>query len=195
VVDVVLGVRKEVVGMVAFCARRLIGGVATWLAATFVFYSLLVSPSIPIELQVCTDCPMQPIHVYLQSALFTYMLDKPWPANYFTWLFDPSGTTMKTVTVPGEVTWSGRISASKTLTLARSSLLAGDFGYSWVVDPDTPALAAYGFNPKLLLPTLAASFFLGLLAVLQRHGRLPACRSTRIPANERWRPAEMWAMG
>lgn len=178
--------------MVAFFVRRLVCGVATWFVATFVFYSLLVSPGIPIELQACTHCTMQPIRIYIQRAIFTYVLDKPWPANYFSWLFDPNGITVRTVTVPREVTWSGRMSASKTLTLARSSLLAGDFGYSWVVDPDTPALAAYGFNPELLLPTLAASFFLGLLAVLQRHGRLPAFRSTRIPANARWRPAELW---
>jgi hypothetical protein len=182
--------------MVAFFVRRLIGGVAMWLVATFVFYSLLVSPSLPIDPKICNDCVRQEVRataaLEIERAIFAYSLDKPWPANYLTWLFDPNGTT-RTIS-PAEVIF-GRQRSPQRLILVRSGLLAGDFGYSWEVATGKPSLEVYGLNLTLFPLSLASLLGLMLIAVLQRRHRPYAWGSTRIPANARWRPAELWTMG
>jgi hypothetical protein len=181
--------------MAAFFARRIVGGATTWLVATFLFYYLLISPSLPIDPKNCNECLHQvrpAAALEIERAIFTYSLNKPWPANYLTWLFDPNGTT-RTIS-PTEVIFGGWRSPQKVV-IVRSGLLVGDFGYSWEVATGTPALAAYGLDPQVFLFVLVTLFGLIFRAVLQRRRRPYAWRSSCIPANARWRLAELWTMG
>jgi hypothetical protein len=116
-----------------------------------------------------------------------YALDQPWPANYLSWLLDPSGTIVQTFTFPGYY-------PPRTVTYVHLGILAGDFGYSLFVDPGIPVLAVYGLDPRLFPVILATLLCLLLIALLQRRGRPSAWHSSRIPANAHWRLAELWTM-
>lgn len=80
--------------MTTYLIRRSIEGFVVLVAASFLIYSILVlSPGGPLA-QVnfeCASsgrqCPSPSDICRLQRA---YKLDKPWPLNYLTWMFDPN---------------------------------------------------------------------------------------------------------
>jgi len=107
VVDAVLGVRGEVVGMVAYFVRRIIGGIITWLLIAFLLYSWLVPSLISSLEHPCFDCRGPGLQIAIKRVTIMYAYDKPWPLNYLTWLFDPSGVKRQTFSFPGGVTMGG----------------------------------------------------------------------------------------
>jgi hypothetical protein len=187
--------------MVAYLIRRILGGIAIFFVATFFFYSLLVSPSLPPpERHLCYQlrrCYPPPQLLTGPQLYILYALDKPWPINYLAWLFDPNGASGQTFTFPGGEVMSVHMSR-ETMGFAHSGILVGDFGYSLAVEPDTPALAAYGIDLPLLLSFIFAALFSSMLIItLQRRGRPPFYGFTppESPAPMIWRRAELWPLG
>ncbi len=190
--------------MLAYFVRRLLGGVVTWLLASFLFYSLLVSPSIPgPEAPRYVDRPftspegIAEAQKFLRAYEARYGLDKPWPLNYLAWLFNPNGASGQTLIFPGGEVTSVHLSA-ETLGFVHSGILVGDFGDSLAVEPGTPVLTAYGINLPLFLSFISATLFSSMLVVaLQRRGRPPLYDFTPPdnPARTIWRRAELWPLG
>jgi ABC-type dipeptide/oligopeptide/nickel transport system permease component len=183
--------------MVTFFVRRLVGGALTFLASTFVLYSIFLSPSIGwyYKSECCDRCDYQQLQSMGWGTVVTYALDKPWPQNYLSWLYDPDSSIGQTFLLPEELCFGG-VRPAKSVHFANKGLLTGDFGKSLVLAPDVFALDVYGIH---LGPFYFISFIILLfplfIALLQRRGRPYAWRSSRIPANARWRPAELWATG
>jgi hypothetical protein len=155
--------------MVAYFVRRTIGGIGTWFVACFLFYSLLISPSLPMELP-CNECH-KPSLAWWQQIIRDNELDKPWPSNYLAWLFDPQKTEFldpnenKLEPIGIDLDLIG-------FHIRGSGVLIGDFGHSVNLAKGRPVLAMYGVDlPRFFIFTLVPTFALMLIATLQRRGR------------------------
>ncbi len=157
--------------MLIYFVRCLGGGVLTFLMAAWVLYTAIVpfGASVLATEPMCMHCPRQPRAYAFAGTYSIYKLDHPWPANFFTWLYDPQGHEPQTFTLRGEPLQSGSWLPAKTVQFTSLGLLRGDFGQSLVVQRGTPALAAYGID---LLPwtALFGALLFGSMAVayLQR---------------------------
>ncbi len=172
--------------MLSYFVRRLMGGVATFLLATFILYTALIQPGMwsdpnPGENDVCLDCPRLPFWYAAAGNYAIFKLDRPWPSNYLAWLYDPQGDRPQTFTLPEEqLGWSESLPA-KTVQFTSVGILRGDFGQSLRVQPGTLTLTAYGIE---LLPW---TVFIGTLlfgsmtvASLQRRGRGDNFKAQRV---------------
>jgi peptide/nickel transport system permease protein len=76
--------------------------------------------------------PSQPLDTALGKLEKRYKLDKPWPLNFFVWLFDPNDTSEKAYTLQGELVdlKKGIDVQIFGLRLRGSGILTGDFGQS-----------------------------------------------------------------
>jgi len=182
--------------MTAYFVRRLIGGFLTLLASTFLFYSLLIYPpgSLHSSYELFRSGHSGGEYIWT----FRYMVEyygvlKPWPSSYLGWIFDPDDTEKLDIRSQLVVPNGVDIKIGE-LRFRGSGLLTGDLGESVSPWRGIPVLDAYGIEPIRLysLCFSALSFFM-LIAALQRRGRTHPCRSSRIPPNARWRPAELWA--
>ena len=187
--------------MLAYFARRMIGGVVTWLLASFMLYSLLVSPAIQDKVPDCICYPdvlhgwvipprLENSEAKVHETL--YALDRPWPLNYLTWLVATEGRKGSIFT-PFDV-----LHGNSPTQIVSSSIIAGDFGYSTFVEEGAPVLLLYGINLALLLSFIFAILFSAMLIVaLQRRGRSPVYgfAAPVSPAKTIWRRAELWPLG
>lgn len=170
--------------MITYFIRRLACGVATFLAATFVLYTAIVLPGAsinPNSNEECLHCSRLPYYFAAVGAYSIYKLDRPWPSNYLTWLYDPNGDVPQTFTLPEEHLGRWGILPERTAQFTSLGLLRGDFGQSLRVQPRTPALAAYGID---LLPWAAfmGTLLFGSMAVayLQRRNRVGSVKAQRV---------------
>ncbi len=160
--------------MLTYFVRRLMGGVVTFLLASFMLYSTIVpfGASVLAMDAGCMHCPRQGRTYTLLGTYAIYKLDHPWPANFFTWLYDPDGHEAQTFSLRAEPLQSGTWLPKRTAQFTSLGLLRGDFGQSLRVQPGTPALAAYGIE---LLPwtVVIGTLLFGSMAVayLQRSTR------------------------
>ncbi len=179
--------------MAAFFARRLVGGLVELLLLSFLFYALLVPSFVSnwgyTSCDLGCDHDVQLHHVKVVTLMYAF--DKPWPVNYATWLFHPSGTN---------VTFRGG-SYLRNITLVDSGVLIGDFGYSLNVERGAPVLQLLDLDglglPLLLGVPFGIVFFFMLVVVLQRRGR-PVVYGLAVadnPARVVWRRAELWPSG
>jgi peptide/nickel transport system permease protein len=76
--------------------------------------------------------PGDPLDTALGKLEKRYKLDKPWPLNFFVWLFDPNDTSEKAYTLQGELVElkKGIDIQLFGLRLRGSGILTGDFGQS-----------------------------------------------------------------
>jgi len=138
----------------------------------------------------------KPIFLYIPWLLNReYHFDIAWPGNYFAWLFNNIEDHHVIPDIPDRVKRDIDIEVGN-LRIQGSGILTGDFGQSIIHRKGVPALELYGVS---LVPMysvfLSVLLLLMLCAVLQRWARPNPYRSSRIPANARWRPAELWTMG
>jgi peptide/nickel transport system permease protein len=119
--------------------------------------------SIPIEtLQVANVDPIKD----LES---TYKLDKPWPINFFVWLFDPSDTTVIGYNAQNTVVTSAKGIDFNIFGwhLRGSGILTGDFGVSVRYLDNVPVSEVLGsrwVNTVLLLVcALVLALIVGIL--------------------------------
>lgn len=168
--------------MLAYFLRRLAGGVATFLLASMVLYTAIVPLGASVLLDTrCMDC-YGPRTTYLYLGIYDiYKLDRAWPSNYFTWLYDPDPHDARTFTFKSSRVQSGLILPARTVQLTSGGLLRGDFGQSLLVRPGTPVLDMYGIE---LLPWTAFMWTLlfGSMAVayLQRRKGLESIKAQRV---------------
>ena len=135
-----------------------------------------VEHSIPIEtLQVATFNPVRD----LEAA---YKLDKPWPLNFFVWLFDPSDTSTQ-----------GYNDQNQPVVIAKginvnifgwhvqgSGILTGDFGLSVNYLDNVPvsvALSSRWLSTVLLLGTavivaLVVGIFIGVISATRQGSQM-----------------------
>lgn len=162
--------------MAAHFVRRIFGGMATWLFATFALYSLLIFPGIPRYQPIEWCCPhvgQQQFYFYAYGGETTYALDKSWPSNYLSWMWEPQGVITNAFLLRTEPTQNGALPA-KTVEFSRSGLLRGDFGVSLQVKRNAPTLMMYGINLSLFLGILSAGLLSSMfVAIRQRRNRQP----------------------
>ncbi len=170
--------------MLTYLIRRILQTIIFVILASLLIYTVLVmmmpdgprdtydkikqDPSyafghfLPIETQVATFNPIQDLeHVY--------KLDKPWPLNFFVWLFDPSDTTTNTYNAQNTA-----VTLTKGIDLnifgwhmRGSGILTGDFGISVGYIDNTPVsdvLGARWLNTFLLMGcALVLALIVGVL--------------------------------
>jgi hypothetical protein len=189
--------------MVAHFVRRLVGGVATFLGATLLIYTLLMySPEGVVgEMNRVLDRFRSNPDIYgyygIMYVAYDYNWNKPWPENYLLWLFDPKRTERLDLK-EGELKPTGINVQLLGMQLQGSGLLTGEFGSSIAVAQGQPVSQLYGINPPFLLAvTLIPTFILMLVAILQRRGR-PSVYGfipPESPAKAVWLRAELWPLG
>ena len=155
--------------MVAYCVRRLVGGVATLFVLSFAVYSITMSTS--LELFRGSEPPQCPV-CFREWLVREVKIDRPWPLNYLAWLFDPTDYSEEHIYYrdyyPHEST-RGIDLVIGSLHIKGSGVLTGDLGTSWLLERGTPVLDVFGPGlVELLLATTATIFLLMAIATAQR---------------------------
>lgn len=98
----------------------------------------------------------------------TYKLDKPWPLNFFFWLFDPNDTTIKTYNLSGQpVELSKGVNIELFgLQIRGSGLLTGDLGTSQEFAQSVPIRQIFADRWLNTFLLLVASLVVALLVGL-----------------------------
>ncbi|HKP54587.1 MAG TPA: hypothetical protein VJ183_18270 [Chloroflexia bacterium] len=171
--------------MIAYFARRIVGGVVTLFLAGLVIYSLVVyrlGGIIDSPPRFCHYCTPDPAFIQMgieenQQLVRELAIDKPWPINYIAWLFDPSETTWAFFTWHGtdyerQIVTKGINLTIGDFTLAGSGIVTADFGYSLILQPDRPVLDLFGtgLGEFVLLLMLILPASIGLVGI-RRRGR------------------------
>ena len=181
--------------MAAYFVRRIFGGVASWLFATFALYSLFVYPSISRYYPSEIHYVKQRFYYAVYGTITTYALDKPWPHNYLDWMWEPEGVVSQSYIIKSEAT-QGATLPPRTAEFSRLGLLRGDFGVSLFVNPGVSTLSMYGIDLLWFLGILfVPTFGLMLLAMLQRLGRQPIGATSFQAARVRYRIEAVRVLG
>lgn len=173
--------------MIAYFARRLVGGAITLFLTGLVIYSLVVDKLWGIlyvpPTDICfTDDPSKSSMCMEQLAQRTQNLelDKPWPNNYVAWMFDPDETT-QTFFTWYDVGYEKREVAKGInlgigdFTLRGSGVLTADLGYSTIMERERAVLDMFGKGLGELMLLLMLILPASMAAVLvQRRRRPPA---------------------
>jgi ABC-type dipeptide/oligopeptide/nickel transport system permease component len=147
--------------MIAYFARRIVGGVVTLFVATLALFSLItygLGGLYDLLHQPCQDCRGDNIRMYDEFGAFLH-IDQPWPVSYLAWLFDPNGPKHlpwsqganvaeegQAVTyLPGE--WLGQSLRVLVLTLFLSMMV---IAVQRRKRPPVPALPTYPQSGRLL---------------------------------------------
>src|SRR5205823_103510 len=95
--------------MTTYVIRRVLQGVVVLFLSSFMIFSILIlTPGGPadtvkqLRTQRIGGKPVNPQLIDYYTKL--YGLDKPYPLNYFLWLFDPSKSTDTTYDIQGNST-------------------------------------------------------------------------------------------
>ncbi len=197
--------------MIAYFARRLMGGAVTLFLAGLLVYSLgmylpggIIAP--PISTCRCTLDDRERLLEEQQKIDRLWEVDTPWPVNYIAWLFDPNETTETFFDWIGtnhdsyerrEVNKGVNLMLGN-LRLAGSGILTGDFGYSTDVDRGRPVLDMFGEGlgefMLLLILTLPVSMVVVVVQRLRRplvSGLPPNCPMDRSLSDRSLRPMRM----
>lgn len=166
--------------MVTYFVRRMLGGFAQFLMASFIiFYIATELPPSSTKTIDCRIClPVPPSREFIQFIQFlekSYHIDKPWPLNYVYWLFDPEDTTTLTYDPSGGPPVQHQKGVDITignLQIKGSGILTGDLGMSVNVDMGMPVIDLLGPGlDKVLAAFLALITTLVAIATAQRMGR------------------------
>lgn len=168
--------------MATYFARRLVGGVVTWLLATFVLFTLVVyvpgGAADQGQSTICTLGNTRTVSDYLLTVVKTYALDSPWPVSYLRWMFDPQDTAR--LDEQDLVVNKGVDFEVPGVSVKGSGVLTGDFDESFQVRKHTPALDYYGVDFGLLLAgSVELVGQLMVIALLQRKDMKPL-RTIRV---------------
>lgn len=161
--------------MLNYFVRRLAAGVAAFLFASFVYYSLLVPPALALVLRPCDLC-FPPNYSNYVHTVAHFKLDRPWPLNYLLWLYDPSQDGKRPYAIDTRATmWDWLPGAD---SYPSPGVLKGDFGTSMELQRDTPVLSLFGLDLTIFYSAWLAAILLGIaVAWLQRRGRSAPLRS------------------
>jgi ABC-type dipeptide/oligopeptide/nickel transport system permease component len=155
--------------LATYFMRRLLGGLVTFVIASFILHSLIFYAPTGI-VDICTPFRLQrplPLNLRLCDRIGAqYNLDVPWPYSYMLWLFnslddvdDPNLHHELDISIAG---WR----------IKGYGLFTGNFQQSVQVARGIPTLQVYGIPlPTFLALMLALNFVLMLIAGLQRLGR------------------------
>jgi peptide/nickel transport system permease protein len=182
-----LAPRKGIGGkenMTTYVIRRLLQGVVVLFFSSFLIYSILIlSPGGPrdqiqqLKTQKIGGKQVNPQLIDYYTKL--YGLDKPYPLNYFLWLFDPSKTSQTVYdaknhpsTVPIGIDLFGVLKGDGVLTL--------DLGTSVQVDPKKPVIGLMGLRIGNTLALMGLSTLIsilialpiGIIAAIRQYSRL-----------------------
>jgi peptide/nickel transport system permease protein len=170
--------------MTTYVIRRLLQGVVVLFFSSFLIYSILIlSPGGPrdqiqqLKTQKIGGKQVNPQLIDYYTKL--YGLDKPYPLNYFLWLFDPSKTSQTVYdaknhpsTVPIGIDLFGVLKGDGVLTL--------DLGTSVQVDPKKPVIGLMGLRIGNTLALMGLSTLIsilialpiGIIAAIRQYSRL-----------------------
>jgi hypothetical protein len=139
--------------MLRYFMGRVAAGITTFLLASLVLYSSLVPLMVDTLNAENSQLAYVQDHVQLRFSSYLQMyslfkLDRPWPLNYLTWLYDPINGGVQSYTLTGK--WGGIYYQDDTLTYIYPGLLTGNLGSSITVQSDTPVLTLFGLDRESL---------------------------------------------
>ena len=170
--------------MTTFIVRRLIQGIVVLFLSTFMIYTILmVTPGGPAD-QVRTWLREKgsggpvPNPGLLKYYIKLYGLDKPYPLNYLTWLFNPEKTSTVTYDLAGNPVV--RKMGIDIFGIRGSGVLTGELGNSVSIDLDKPVITLLGarLGNTLALTGLATLFAvllalpIGIISAIKQYSRL-----------------------
>ncbi len=153
--------------MTTYLIRRFIQGCIVLVLATFVIYSLLIiTPGGPRDQlnEMRADPSKRLSQAFVDQMLKRYKLDKPYPLNYFIWLFDPSETT--DIRGLNEQVPKGIDVTVLGFRIRGSGVLTGDFGKSVNIAKGVPVMEIIGSRIGYTLILTSSSLLLALLIAL-----------------------------
>ncbi len=170
--------------MIAYFARRIVGGVVTLFLAGLVMYLLLTHlPGGALDplrhyhhCTTCSSAALAMLNEQKQQSDRAWEADRPWPINFGAWLFDPDEMTeiffSYTNVYQRQVISKGIDLTLGGLHMAGSGILTGDFGYSVRIDQGRPVLDMFGegLGEFMLLIALTLPVSMGV-GVVQRRRR------------------------
>jgi ABC-type dipeptide/oligopeptide/nickel transport system permease component len=183
--------------MVAYFVRRLVGGVLVLMLSALAIFSLLVywpggvlwSLGYPAHTRVttshCFDCVRQDAQFLL---LDTFELEKPWPGNFISWLFDTKTASSLFFGYDEAADLSVNVLDAR---IEGAGALTGDLGTSISFERGTSVTDLFGPGlGELLLAVTAAIFLLMAVAVAQRlRHPAPYALNTHPTTPDRPRPS------
>ncbi len=166
--------------MVAYFARRLVGGAVTLFLGSLLIYSMvLYTPgSIYSNLQEIAESKSHEVaHAspYIERLIFNFSVDKPWPLNYAGWLLNPNKTTQTIFDKNDDprTIHTGIDLNVGNLRLLGSGIRTGDLGFSMELAPYHLITDMFGpgFGEFMLL--LPMTLFATMAFVLMQRWRRP----------------------
>ncbi len=174
--------------MIAYFARRIVGGVVTLFLAGLMIYTFVkygpqprvdpvvkYGPQLRVEPVCCRECCVVPgegqLEIIWRSELDKIIDDdQPWPVSYFAWLFNPDDITYTKYEENGDV--GVYTKGIDIFGIKGNGILTGDLGESVNVDQGMPVVDVFGqgLGEFMLLLALLPFTALAFLAV-QRRGR------------------------
>jgi peptide/nickel transport system permease protein len=168
--------------MTTYLIRRSIEGFFVLVLASFLIYSILtLAPGGPLDAIKFGSggSGRQPLSQSdIDRLKRLYKLDKPWPINYFVWLFDPSETTK--LNDQDEVVPKGINITIFGWHIQGSGVVTGDLGDSILIQRGVPALEVMGgrLGNTLILMSSALTISLlialpiGIISAIRQYSRL-----------------------
>jgi peptide/nickel transport system permease protein len=169
--------------MTTFIVRRLIQGLVVLFLSTFMIYSILIlTPGGPadqvkrLKTEAVNGRPVNPKLVDYYTEL--YGLDKPYPINYFAWLFDPEKSEVVTYDITGNPIT--RTMGINIFGIKGSGVLTGELGNSVNIDLDKPVMGLMGarmgntlaLTGSALLLAILIAVPIGIISAVRQYSRL-----------------------
>ena len=183
--------------MVAYFVRRLVGGVLALILSALAIFSILVylpggvlwsvgDPAL-VTTSRCFDCVRQDARNLL---IFTFELEKPWPGNFISWLFDTKSASSLFFDYDEAADLSVNVLGAR---IEGAGALTGDLGTSISFERGTPVTDLLGPGLReLLLAITTAIFLLMAIAVAQRlRHPSPYALNTHPTTPDRPRPSSV----
>jgi len=169
--------------MTAYITRRLLQGIIVLALSTFVIYTLLIlSPGGPRDQinQLRIEAGGRGFNPELEKLLEElYGLDKDYPFDYLSWLFDPNETAKTTYDLQGNV-----FTATRGIDLfgviKGNGVLTGDLGTSVNIDQGKPVADLMGLRIGNTLTLMGLAILLsiliavpvGIISAIRQYSRL-----------------------
>lgn len=172
--------------MLAHFVRRIAGGlVQLCVASLVIFYIVVELPGGPRDIvrnMAIEHAGERHLDQYLLHMKTRFLIDQPWPHNYFAWLFDPYKTVIYDLQ-GNPVPYPNSVNISiGNLQLKGTGVLTGELGTSMSSSLGTPVadIFALGLGQMFAFLTTLIATLMALVAA-QRWRRPQPYRASTLP--------------
>jgi hypothetical protein len=157
--------------MLAYFARWIVGGVATFFVVGLMLHTLVMytpGGGKDKSRDYMSSGDIVSPHEFVRLYAYLYNLDKPWPVSYLTYLFDP--IEPKTLPFWQNIMIRGTDIPISNIYRRGNGVLTGDLGYSYDVEccEKVTDVFGQGFGEFMLLVGLTLPLSMAFVAVQRR---------------------------